>query len=122
MTNHPGDLWRSVGPLGEWFGRAVRSQAEIERWKVKAAVLGLTPAETGVLWNEVIADQVRWPWAFSAVNEADRRLMLRCAELRERPAAEMRRAGEQILASLGLPYTPAQVDDYGWMLERMATE
>lgn len=109
------DPWRTLG----W---TIRGQAEIEAWKVKAAVLGLTETEAGALWNEVIADQVRWPWAFSAINEAGRRLMLRCTELRERPTPQMREAGERILASTGLPYTPATVDEYGWMLERMATE
>jgi len=109
------DLWRTLG----W---TLRGAAEIEAWKVKASVLGLTEAETGVLWNEVIADQTRWPWAFSALGEAERRLMLRCAELRERPTPRMREVAERIVASTGLPYTPATVDEYGWMLERMAAE
>jgi len=110
----PNDRWRTLG----W---TQRGQAEIEAWKVKAAVLGLSKTETGTLWNEVIADQTRWPWPFSALNEANRRLMLR-TELRDRPTPQMREAGERILASTGLPYTPATVDEYGWMLERMATE
>ena len=108
------DIWRTLG----W---TTRGQAEIEAWKVKAAVLGLSKTETGTLWNEVIADQTRWPWPFNALNEANRRLMLR-TELRDRPTPQMREAGERILASTGLPYTPATVDEYGWMLERMATE
>jgi len=111
----PNDRWRTLG----W---TVCGQAEIEAWKVKAAILGLSKTETGALWNEVIADQTRWLWAFSVINEADRRLMLRCAEGRERPTPQMREAGERILASTGLPYPPAMVDEYGWMLERMATE
>lgn len=109
------DVWRSLG----W---TLRGLAVIEGWRVKAVVLGLAPAEVDELWAEVIADQVRWPWAFSALREADRRLMLRCAELRERPALVLRESAERILGSIGLPFTPATVDEYGWMLEKMASE
>lgn len=107
------DAWRALG----W---TPRGQAAIERWKLKAAALGLSPAQTGVLWNEVIADQIRWPYAFSAIREADRRLMLHCAG-RKRPAEPWRDAAERLLGSMGWRYTPADVDVYAETMIRMAT-
>ncbi|MGE5829804.1 MAG: hypothetical protein ACM30G_15795 [Micromonosporaceae bacterium] len=106
------EFWRSLS----W---SIQGQAAIEQWKLKAAVVGLSPAQTGVLWNEVIADQVRWPYAFSVIREADRRLMLHCAG-RERPAKPWRDAAERLLGAMGWHYTPADVDRYAETMFRMA--
>lgn len=111
VTPEPNNSWRTLG----WTPDGL---AHIERWKAKAAALGLTTAEIGALWNEVIEDQARWPWAFSAIREADRRLMLRCAELRERPAPQLRQAAERLLSVLG-PYGPADVDLFAWTIEEL---
>lgn len=104
------ELWRTLG----W---TPQGQAAIERWKLKAAAVGLSPAQTGVMWNEVIADQVRWPYAFSAIREADRRLMLHCAG-KTRPDAHWRDAAERLLGAMGWHYTPADVDRYAETLRR----
>lgn len=107
------EIWRSLG----W---TTQGQAAIERWKVKAAAVGLSPAQTGALWNEVIADQVRWPYGFSALWEADRRLMLHCAN-KTRPDEAWRDAAERLLSAAGWAYTPADVDEYAETMSRMAT-
>lgn len=103
-----------------WIGtEAVRAAAGIEAWRLKGHALGATTEDLDTLLAEVEADRQRWLWSFDALQELDRRLMLRYAELRERPAPKWRDAAEHILASCGEPYTPADVDLQARVLERL---
>jgi len=60
--------WRYLG----WTDRGL---ARIERWKAKAAACGMSTAEVEALWAQVELAQMLGATPFSALVEADRRLV-----------------------------------------------